>query len=68
MGSYAQAIACFDKAININQELADGWNNKGSALYKFGRYSEAKEVFRQAKEFGILSASQMLGRLEREGH
>jgi len=38
---YKEAIAAFERAIEINEELFDAWHNRGNALSKLGRYEEA---------------------------
>lgn len=35
-GEYEKAIKSFDKAIELNPELAEAWNNKGAALNSLG--------------------------------
>lgn len=40
-GLYAEAISCYDKALEINPSHVDALNDKGSALHDLGRYSEA---------------------------
>jgi tetratricopeptide (TPR) repeat protein len=36
-----QAIACFDKALEIKPDLHAAWNNRGYALGNLGRLEEA---------------------------
>ena len=50
MGRYEEAIAAYAKAIEINPQLAEAWNNKGVVLGWSGRYEEAKEAFEKAHE------------------
>ena len=40
-GKYDDAINAFDKAIELNPQLADAWNNKGIALKAQNKYDEA---------------------------
>ena len=45
---YEKAIECYDKALEINPNYAEAWNNKGVALSKLRRYEEAIECFNRA--------------------
>ena len=49
-GKYDEAIKAYDKAIEINPQLAEVWNNKGLALYHQGKYSEAIQAYDRAIE------------------
>ncbi|KAF5418231.1 MAG: hypothetical protein C5S38_00205 [Candidatus Methanophagaceae archaeon] len=42
----------YDKAIELNPEFGDTWNNKGVNLEKLGRKDEAEHCFQKAKELG----------------
>lgn len=42
-GQYEDAIQCYVKAIELNPEHTDAWNNLGLSLLKIGRTEEAKE-------------------------
>jgi len=46
--AFEDAIACYEREIELAPEHAGAVNNLGSALYKLGRYPEAKERFLQA--------------------
>jgi tetratricopeptide (TPR) repeat protein len=48
LGKYSEAIECYDKALEINPNLAGVWREKGVALHKLGRYSEAIKCFDRA--------------------
>ena len=37
---YEQAIASFDKALQLKPDNHQGWNNRGIALVNLGRYDE----------------------------
>ena len=41
LGSYQEAIACFDQAIELEPKDAFPWYNKGLSLDSLGRYQEA---------------------------
>lgn len=56
LGQYAEAVKCYDKAIEINPNNANAWKNKGLALYKSGHHAEAAECFKKAEELGFSEA------------
>src|SRR3989344_2352192 len=41
LGKHHEAIACFDRMIEINPRDAKTWNNKGCALANLGKHQEA---------------------------
>lgn len=45
---YDSAISSFDKALEINPDNHDAWNNKGVALLMLGIYEEAITCFDKA--------------------
>lgn len=45
---YAEAIKCYDKAIEINPSSMEAWNNKGLALARTGRLAEAVQCYDKA--------------------
>jgi tetratricopeptide (TPR) repeat protein len=47
-GSYAEAVAAYDKAVFIYPGNADAWNNRGIALENLGRFSEAVSSYDKA--------------------
>ena len=47
-GEFDNAIASWEKALNINPNLSEAWHNRGSALGRLGRYQEAVESFQRA--------------------
>lgn len=49
-GKYAEAIECYDKAIEIAPNFTYAWYNKGLALYYTGKYNEAIKCFDKALE------------------
>src|SRR3990170_700112 len=51
LGKYQEAIACYDRAIEIDPRLVGAWNGKGVAFAKLGRYQE--EIACYDKAIGI---------------
>ena len=47
---YEEAIASFDKAIEIKPKFADVWSSKGDALRRLKKYEEAVASFDKAIE------------------
>lgn len=47
-GRFDEALACFDKAIEIDDRDAGVWNNKGVALYRMRRFEDALACFDRA--------------------
>jgi tetratricopeptide (TPR) repeat protein len=47
-GEFEQAIASWEKALNINPYLSEAWHNRGSALGRLSKYQEAVESFQKA--------------------
>ncbi|MEL6441726.1 MAG: tetratricopeptide repeat protein [Cyanobacteria bacterium J06621_8] len=48
VGEFEQAIASWEKALNINPNLSEAWHNRGSALGRLGSYEAAVESFQNA--------------------
>ncbi|MEH2156626.1 CHAT domain-containing protein [Nostoc sp.] len=48
LGLYEQAIALFDKAIEIKHDYHEAWHNRGVALRQLGQYEEANASFKTA--------------------
>lgn len=48
-----EAIQALDKAIKLDPNNADAWNNMGFALKALGRTAESDAAFAKAKELGI---------------
>ncbi len=73
LGRYSEAIASFDRALEIQPDLKEAWYNRGLALGNLGRYDEAIAAYDQAIEikpdkdeawYGRGLALANLGRLE----
>ena len=47
-GEYQQAIDCYNKAIELDPEDADTYNNKGIALKSLGEYQQAIDCYDKA--------------------
>ena len=47
-GNLDDAIAAYDKAINIDPNLAQAWSNKGATLHLQGKYDEAIQALDKA--------------------
>lgn len=50
LGSYEDALACCDRAIDLNPHYVEAWNNKGVTLGLFGRSEEAVACYDRALE------------------
>lgn len=48
LGRYAEAIRCYDEALQRNPRLAETWCNKGISLYNLGKCAEAIKCFSEA--------------------
>ena len=57
MNRHEDALADFEKAIELNSQYSDAWHNKGSALKRLHRDAEAEGAFSRAKELGFTGAS-----------
>jgi len=49
-GKYELAIKAIEKAIELEPDYAEAWNNKGVALGKLGRHDEALKAYEKAIE------------------
>jgi tetratricopeptide (TPR) repeat protein len=50
LGQYEDAIASYDKAIEIKPDYYEAWNNRGNALGDLGRFEDAIASFDKAIE------------------
>ena len=48
LGCREEAIACFDRALDLNRQFAAPWHNKGDSLFDLGRHTEALVCYEQA--------------------
>jgi tetratricopeptide (TPR) repeat protein len=47
-GSYQRALAAIDRALSLDPEQANAWNNLGLSLFALGNYAEAQSAFEEA--------------------
>lgn len=47
LGSYEEAIGCYDKVIKMDANNVDAWNSKIEVLKKLGKTEEANKCFQQ---------------------
>jgi len=52
LARYEEAIACFERAIELKPDYADAWHNKGVALDALGRQKEARAAYKRARAPG----------------
>lgn len=50
LGQYQEAITSAERAININPELAEAWNNKGVSFWHLQKYQNSLFSFQKAVE------------------
>jgi len=50
LGSFEDALACFEQALLMNQRDPELWNFKAVSLRSLGRYEEAVECFNKSLE------------------
>ncbi|MGB9622783.1 MAG: tetratricopeptide repeat protein, partial [Candidatus Bathyarchaeia archaeon] len=48
LGNVQEALDCFNKAIELNPNLAKAWYNKGLILFKLNRVNEAEFCAKEA--------------------
>jgi Flp pilus assembly protein TadD len=47
-GRYEDALAAYDRALALDPEDADVWNNRGVALHELGRTGQARAAYDRA--------------------
>lgn len=56
LGNYSEAIAAYERVIDISPSNASAWNQKGVALALMGRYNESIDSFKKATEIDQMYA------------
>lgn len=51
MKRYEEAIASYEKALEIKSDKSEAWNNRGNVLAILGHYEEAIESFDKSLEY-----------------
>ena len=51
LGEHQEAIACYDKVLEINPRDAIAWHNKGVVLSNLGRHQDAVEAYENFIKF-----------------
>ena len=54
---YEESIPCYEKAIQIDPNVASAWFNKGNTLYSLKRYEEAIQCYERAIQINPNNAS-----------
>ena len=52
LARYEEAIACFERAIELKPDYADAWHNKGVALEALGWQKEAHAAYERGPRTG----------------
>jgi len=50
VGKFQEALACYDRALQLNPRFAEAWHSKGAALGSLKRPQEAITCFNRALE------------------
>ena len=50
LGRDEESLVCYDKALEIDPNNVNAWNNKGDALFDLGRYEESLVCYDKALE------------------
>jgi len=53
LGRFEDAIACYDKVIQVEPDNPSPYAGKSKALEKLGRFEEARDCYEQAKELEV---------------
>ncbi len=61
---FPEALACYDRAIELDPRLAAAWYNKGDELGRQSRIIEARACFENARELGMAKAAEMVRHCE----
>ncbi len=56
-GQYPEAVQCYSKAIKIDPNYSDAWNNLGLVLIKLGKIDEAKRVNDRLQQLKLRKSS-----------
>lgn len=56
-GEYAEALGCYDNAIELDPNSSLAWNNKGAVLFSQGKYDAAIQAYDRAIEIDLNYAS-----------
>jgi tetratricopeptide (TPR) repeat protein len=62
LGRLAEAINCYDRALEINPQQAKTWRNKGAILPKLGRFAEAINCYDRVLEINPQDELTWLGK------
>jgi nephrocystin-3 len=57
---WEEAIACYDRALELEPRSAPGWMNKGVALCFLGRFGDALTCFEEARRLGLPQAGELI--------
>ena len=60
LGRPAEALTCYERALEINPRCPEAWFNKGTDLGNTGRFQEALACFEQAQRLGHPQAAQAI--------
>ena len=55
-----EALACYERALEINPRFAEAWFNRGFDLLRTGRLEEALACFEQAQQAGHPQAAEAI--------
>ena len=58
LAKYDEALAAYDKALELNPNDTSLYTNKGVILSKMGKTAESQELFKKAAELDPMAAAQ----------